>query len=335
MHDPIRIAVIGAGIAGLSCATSLQAAGHTVTVFEKSRGASGRMSTRKTADWQCDHGARFFTVKDAKFREEVNRWLDAGLVAIWTARQASSDGHGLHPNAVTETRYVGIPRMNAIGQALARALTVRTETTICRIVDGEGGWILQSKEHACAEGPFDAVLLAIPAPQAAALLNTVDQSLHAMAMGVQMRGCWTLMMQYPAPPSLHYEILEVGNSPLAWIARDSSKPARDGAESWVLQATPEWSEAYLEYTAEQVGHALLAAWDAVGGQRPVAWTAHRWRYSDSVNPLQLGACWHMESGLGVCGDWVNGGGVEGAWLSGRILAGQVLAGMRPAIAGSS
>ena len=44
-----RVAVIGAGIAGLSCATRLQALGFEVEVFEKSRGPSGRMRVQNKA----------------------------------------------------------------------------------------------------------------------------------------------------------------------------------------------------------------------------------------------------------------------------------------------
>ena len=61
------IAVVGAGIAGLSCATELQQAGATVRIFEKSGGAAGRMSTRRGEDWQCDHGAQYFTARDPGF----------------------------------------------------------------------------------------------------------------------------------------------------------------------------------------------------------------------------------------------------------------------------
>ena len=56
MKNTQRIAVIGAGISGLSCATSLQQAGFEITVFDKSRGPSGRMSTRLGDGWQCDAG---------------------------------------------------------------------------------------------------------------------------------------------------------------------------------------------------------------------------------------------------------------------------------------
>ena len=63
------IAVIGAGLSGLSCAQALAQAGHPVHLFDKSRGPSGRMSTRRSSDgatdWQCDHGAQYFTARHA------------------------------------------------------------------------------------------------------------------------------------------------------------------------------------------------------------------------------------------------------------------------------
>ena len=44
-----NFAVIGAGMAGIACARTLMQAGHRVTVFEKSKGPSGRLSTRRCA----------------------------------------------------------------------------------------------------------------------------------------------------------------------------------------------------------------------------------------------------------------------------------------------
>lgn len=58
--EPGRVAVVGAGIAGITAARTLAQAGWQVTVFEKSRGAGGRMATRRTAFGGFDHGAQFF-----------------------------------------------------------------------------------------------------------------------------------------------------------------------------------------------------------------------------------------------------------------------------------
>ena len=40
------------------------------------------MSTRRGDDWQCDHGAQYFTARDPRFKAEVDRWLAAGVAAF-------------------------------------------------------------------------------------------------------------------------------------------------------------------------------------------------------------------------------------------------------------
>ena len=47
--QPQRVAVVGAGIAGLVAAYELMRAGHTVSVFEASARAGGRVRTRRDA----------------------------------------------------------------------------------------------------------------------------------------------------------------------------------------------------------------------------------------------------------------------------------------------
>ncbi|WP_434735343.1 NAD(P)-binding protein [Accumulibacter sp.] len=47
MNPAPHLALIGAGVAGLSCATALQQADPQVKVLDKSRGAGGRMRTRR------------------------------------------------------------------------------------------------------------------------------------------------------------------------------------------------------------------------------------------------------------------------------------------------
>ena len=70
-NDSKNFAVIGAGIAGISCARTLAQAGHTVTVLEKSAGLGGRMATRSSAFGTFDHGAQYFTVRDARFAKAL------------------------------------------------------------------------------------------------------------------------------------------------------------------------------------------------------------------------------------------------------------------------
>ncbi|MCX2860550.1 NAD(P)-binding protein [Paucibacter sp. PLA-PC-4] len=330
----LELAVVGAGIAGLACAGALQQAGHRVQLFEKSRGPGGRMSTRRdeAAGWQCDHGAQYLTARDPDFRAELQRWLAADAAALWTPRLSVIGEADRHRREAGLERFVGLPRMTAPARLLAAELALSTGCTITALQREPGGWRLHSAEKGLLAPRFDAVLLALPAPQAGALLRTAaEEELAALAQltdSVRMRGCWALMLRYPAALALPFDAAFVNSGPLRWVARDSSKPGRrigseGGSETWLLHAEAEWSEARLAWPADAVAAELLRAFAALGAPAPVTWTAHRWRYADTQAALSLGSVWRAETGLGLCGDWLNGGKVEGAWLSGRALARQL------------
>jgi renalase len=341
----LHIAVIGAGIAGLACAQALVAAGALVQVFEKSRGVSGRMSTRKGEGWQCDHGAQYFTAREPKFRAEVQRWINAGAAALWEPEvrvydSAEADGFTSHAGSVD--RFVGTPGMTAPGRLLAENLSVRCNATVDSLQRKNGRWLLHIAEGGLLETSFDIVLLAMPAPQAGVLLRAVETPLLetpllAVTQEVRMRAAWALMLQLDAPlaadSSYRADAAFVNSGPLRWVARDTSKPVRTGKQTWLLHATPQWSETHLEAPREEVAADLLGAFadlgmvtasvEAIGSSTD--WTLHRWLYADTENPLSRGCAWDAAAGLGLCGDWLLDGKVEGAWRSGRRLA-EVVAG---------
>ena len=58
--ESFDVAVVGAGMAGLSAARALVDAGRSVVVFDKGRGIGGRMATRRLGAAVFDHGAQYF-----------------------------------------------------------------------------------------------------------------------------------------------------------------------------------------------------------------------------------------------------------------------------------
>ena len=323
MHEIRAVAIIGAGLAGLSCARVLQDAGLAVTVFDKSRGVGGRLCTRRGADWQADHGAQYFTARSPEFRALVDAWRDDGVVAEWRPQRAVFGPHEA-PAGEPVVRYVGVPGMSAPARALAAGLTVRTGHTVRQLRAAGGGWQLETAEHGLLPEVYQAVLLGVPAAQAEPLLRPVNALLAEVAAGHRLLPCWTVMARFEARPDLPFEAAFVNAGPLRWVARNSSKPGRTGQECWVLQATAAWSAAHLEEEPETAGQALIAAFRALGGPEPVEVSVHRWRYAD-CEPADTGSVWEPQAGLGLCGDWLLGGRVEGAWLCGRELGGKVMA----------
>ena len=325
MNKLPHIAVIGAGIAGLSCATQLQEAGLKVSVFDKSRGPGGRMSTRRGDDWQCDHGAQYFTARDADFQAEVARWQAAGVAALWQPRLAvlgESDPAAVDPKI---DRFVGTPRMTAPARFLAEKLPLSLQATVQGLEKMGESWRLTTVEQGKLDSEFSAVLLAIPAPQAVPLLELPAPALATLAECGLMRGCWSLMLRYDKPLDLPFDAAFVKKGPLRWVARDSSKPGRAPEEGWLLHANAHWSEAHLEDVPGEEAWLMLAAFAELGAPLPKIWMAQRWRYANTEPAFDQMFAWEPQQGIGLCGDWLNSGRVEGAWTSGRALAQQVIA----------
>lgn len=306
----MQIAVIGAGMAGATCARGLADGGHRVTVFEKSRGLGGRLATRRGEGWQADHGAPSFDARTDAFDRQLQVWLQHGVVARWIAPG----------DDVATVRYVGLPRQNGPVTDLLEGLEVRRDTRVMQVHRGnDGRWGLALEGGGpCAD--YDAVVLAVPAPQALDCAPDLPAAWRALVAGAVMTPCWSVMLQYETPWLGSAAPPFEGDGQVACASRESSKPGRSGQESWVLQSTPEWAVAHLEAQAADLA-AQFDAWaQSRGAPAASGRTAHRWRYAQTQHAVAGGQLYDPASRLGLCGDWLAGGRVEGAWHSGRALA---------------
>ncbi|MFO0913532.1 MAG: NAD(P)-binding protein [Pirellulales bacterium] len=322
-----RVAVVGAGLAGLVCARTLADHGLEVEVFEKSRGAGGRMATRREGEeLRFDHGAQYFTVRDERFARYVESWRQDGLVAQWHGRIVRLAAGHVTEEPRSTTRLVGQPSMNSICRHLASGLTVHYGAQVRPPQRRANRWELET-EDGRSWSDFSALIVATPAPQAAVLLRDAPR-LAELAANVSIAPCWAALVSFAEPLGLPYDGAFVEGSPLSWICRNGSKPGRpDSPECWVLHAAPDWSWSHLEETAESVLIRLMAAfWQATGLDeiRPASGTAHRWRFALPTAVLPDEAIWDSQVRAGTCGDWCGGPRVEGAFLSGAAMAGRAL-----------
>lgn len=331
MKEPApAVAMIGAGISGLACATELRARGIATRVFDKGRGPGGRMSTRRVPTLgdsaSFDHGAQYFTVRSAEMADALGRWRSAGVVSEWTGPIVSIDSDGVKTPSQSTTRFVGTPAMNAICEHLAGGLDVRSACRVSRIEAHDDTWILRDDQDASL-GRFDIVVCTAPPEQTVRLFEPVAEHLAARIAAVKMDPCWALMVAMARPLALDFDGAFINGGPLSWVARTSAKPGRmEPPECWVLHANPRWSESNLEREPADVVQPLLDAFFDAAGINPVepAWaSAHRWRYALADNAIEDGYLYDAQLGIGACGDWTNGNRVEGAWLSGFRLAHEV------------
>jgi renalase len=320
----VSVAIIGAGIAGLSCATRLQKLGFEVEVYEKSRGVSGRMSTRNGDDWNADHGAQYFTARDPIFIEELNHWIKNDVAGIWTPHLKVFKEGQWHDCASSENRYVGIPNMTAPGKFLARNLSIHLNQTIDHITHKAGKWTLRSIESGDVQKQFNWLVLALPAPQSLALTQQIDEVIKSLASNVNMQGCWTMIASPEINLKTDFDAAFINDEIISWVSRNNSKPKRTGREVWTIHANPQWSQEWIELDKDTAAKLILDCTKklSLNFSNSII-SMHRWRYaSGHVHPAPEQRI-NQEYQLGFCGDWLHEGRVEGAWLSGYEVATQI------------
>lgn len=336
------VLVVGAGLAGLACARQLQQAGHSVLVLEKSRGPGGRASTRRADPGSFDHGAQYFTVSEPEFEQQVHAWHAQGVAQRWDVPEwvVDSNGKAAGARSPARSRWVGAPGMNALGQALAQGLTVRTQQRVTGLQRRAEDWLVRVQPDLGPAGLQDtyeelearAVVLAIPAEQARPLLQTAWPAFATALSPVHSLPCWAVMLAFDQALPAPADILRWREGLLAWAARDSSKPGRAAGERWVLHFSPHATQQRIEAGAESV---IAEGLEALGAQvrsavpQPIFSAAHRWLYALSETTVQTDFLFDPRAALGVCGDALIAGRIESAWLSGHRL-GQAM--IRAAIA---
>ncbi len=357
----LDLCVVGAGLAGSTLAHHLHAAGHSVLVIDKSRGAGGRLCTRRvmehgdsTRPLSFDHGAQYFTARDPRFRRYVQLWQSHGVVARWRPRLVEIDAEGMREKRHDRVpRYVALPAQNQLAKTQLVGVRTRFECTLQRIEREAWGYALFDQNDALIVRAQQ-LALCIPSVQASALLGDFPAA-KAYADQARMLPCWALMVEFDSALACPFDGAFVNTGPLSWIARNSSKPGRGGREvdrsgrlaaeqsgerdAWVIHANAEFSAQHLEWSTEDMVATLLEAFRALmaklGFELPAVRyrSVHRWRYAlgsiDAGSTSGLSgsgdACYFdAELGLGLAGDWCGAGRVEGAFLSGSALAGHFL-----------
>lgn len=324
--------MIGAGIAGASCARALSAAGISAHVVDKSRGAGGRLATRRL-EWldpqgqrrmaRLDHGAPAFTASGADFRQFLATAFQPDALVPWRPTLAP----GSRPLDAAAPLWLPRPDMPSLCRALLRDIPTSWSFAVDRLCHDPRGWQVESSGSTLA-GHFDAVVLALPPAQVAPLLAPHRREWAQRASIALMQPCWTLMgVARRTVRELHWDVARPEHGPLAWVMRNDGRPGREpsvDAAHWVAHARAGWSRQHLEQPADWVQRQMQSALQDCLGE-PIQWqhaAVHRWRYAmpqPSATASEPRCWWDGARGLGVCGDFLGGTGVEGAWQSAQAL----------------
>jgi renalase len=299
-----RAAVIGAGLAGLSCARTLRRAGFFVEVFEQDRMIGGRMATTRLGMETFDHGAQYVTARSKEFKDYLDEVTGLGYAARWNPRARLNGEEGAGQMLPW---YVGTPGMASIVRPLAESVRIHTGRKVHTLDHKEKGWHVWFEDETSV-GPFHAVAVTVPAAQARLLLGRVEEISQPLARVRMM-----------PDQDVFSDMSEV----IRWIGRNNTKPGRSrGGESIVIHASPSWSRQSEDAEPELIAEDLWGEVSHVLGLppvRPVRMMAHLWQHGLVDQSLGETYIYSRDHKVGVAGDWCLGRLAEHAFESGNRL----------------
>ncbi len=331
-----EVLVVGAGVAGLSCARELHRAGIAVTVLDKGRSIGGRCSTwRADGGHTLDYGVTFFHGSAREFLAELDQ-LD-GLIEGWPRRTVGR-GDPCQPRALAaHERRVGLrPGVSALPKHLAGGLDVRTRTQVDRLTDTDNGIAAEAGDE---RWRARTLVLALPCEQARDLLEPLSGADTEVAGTRRLLGmlgtvpCLTVMATFEQEPPDWHLMLPADSRAVQLVTNESSKRPDTKGSALVIQARPAWSAEHLRDAPDAWTAALLREAAAEAGDwitAPLWSRAHRWRFArtdlatELAEPILIA---HGGARIGVAGElFSRGAGVEAAYLAGRALGRRILGG---------
>jgi renalase len=332
-----EIAIIGAGMAGLTCAQRLHQAGYRVVLVEKSRGLGGRMATRRLQGTHADHGVCYLKPEDESFKALLDSLVTRGMLRTWTETIHELDQQGkIQASQQRSPRYSSPKGISAIAKAISTNLTIWLNQRVTEIEALDKGWRLRFEKVSIAQAPeliVKAVVIAVPAPQAMALLESVELSDAYLTSlkSVEFAPSISAIAVYPPDRQSEAESLPFQgivcfqDADLGWIGFDSSKQLYPTQPVFVIQSSAAFAQQFFEATDLQaVGETLVAKAAQVTAPwltTPEVLQVHRWRYAFPTTPLsQRYLAAETHSPLVCTGDWCSGSRVESAFQAGFATA---------------
>lgn len=305
----LPVVVVGAGVAGVSCARALTERDIPVELRERSYVPGGRMASRTLRGRKVDLGASYLTCRGPAFRRVVDDWVERGLAHPWTDRFAVRTATGWECSSAGPQRYGAAGGLRSLVEDLAAGLAVRTGVEVADVgpgptVDGE---------------PARAVVLAMPDPQASDLLADELTAEVAAVAGRESQPALALAAGWQGRRWRDVDGVFVQDDPVVdWVADDGRRRG-DGAPVLVAHTTAAFAAPRLDEPQEAAEAVLAGLLRVMEVDVRPEWTyLHRWSLARPAAPHD--APYHLGDALvGLCGDAWGPPRVETAWASGRAL----------------
>ena len=309
----MRVAIVGAGVAGLAVAWRLRKAGLPVTLFEKTPKPGGRVWTHIQGGYTWDAGATSIAPRGKAIEEVILNELSADDLVriekpIWVHEALRVHSSDVSHNSTA--RYTYSTGIAEFAHRLSANADVRFDTPVDEIGRSGDSYIVGGEE-------FDHVVLTLPLPLTSQLLWTIDE--QRPMSNVSYRQCLSVMLGFAvAPNDIHYHAIidPEQTHPMTWLSIESEKSplrAPAGGSAMVMQLSARFSKDNFDKSDDFIVATALAFTKHLYGEEfghAEIGLVKRWKYSQPENLARFEAVNQPGSKILVASDGLLGGRIE-------------------------
>jgi renalase len=294
----------------------LTEAGHTVRLFDKSRGLGGRLCHRRSEHGRFLHGLQFAHIRSEKVQDLLQPWLsDPHSTPLDSVGYCSTGQQWTNAHDANRVRF--FPETSTICKHWVQDTAVHLQTRVTHIAQLDTGWIVYSGDE---EWRCDQLVLSIPYTQLLELLPEPCRSSVKASIAVKETPACSVMLRFVDPIHLphNFEHAFVQNSdaaPIRWI---SKQPSCVHGRHWTCVLDGVWTDTHWKTPSESVLNKLSGPLEQIFNQPipSIEWSnVHWWKYAFSQS-IRCTQQYFSALNLTIIGDGTSQHrGIEGAILS--------------------
>ena len=300
-----EVAIVGAGMCGLTLSSMLSAVLRSAVVLEKSKGVGGRLATRRDGDATYDHGAAFYVDSDSETLQWHPRWQENEKAIAWY-----EEGQRKY--------FCGVKGMTVLAKDLAEGQNILLNEKVTHFRKSENGF-----QIFCESGKVvtaQKIVLTCPLPQSLQILSASKISFPDSLKNISYAPAIVGLFELEADPNLYnFNLLRPGSA-IFTIANNQAKGISKNLALTIVM-NDFWSEqhfnledaAVLEKVKIELKNHFKGACKINKSQ------IKKWRYSQPkmIYPELFIAL--EEEMIFLAGDAFGGGSIAGAVRSAKAV----------------
>lgn len=299
----MRVAIIGAGFSGCHLYNLLKPFNFEISIFEKSRGTGGRLSTKYVDDKFIDHGTPFIQSEDREFIEFLDKKVKE--------------------NVLKKEELVYLPT-NGINKLCSSMIDKKDLISQTRIVKGHyayNKWFLLDEKGKYYKN-FDLIILTNPAKQILEMDLKLDIFMTNKLKKVCYNSVATLICYNNKKTNVDLKKLELNENVLK-VVNNSQKYNYKEMNSFLIHFGDEFLKEHSDFTKDKLFEKIYSIlFEELGFdiKEDFKTIEHLWKYAFSTKKIKEDFLFDESNMIGVCGDYFQRNNLESSYHSSKKLA---------------